>query len=164
MRFALVLLLLLALAAALFATQDLNMEPVRFAIPYTDLFFTGPRLVVVGTTFLLGFALGYLATLPGRIGAARRARRAEKRLEKVDTARGAAISAEAQAAEARAEAAAAHRDAEAAHHDAEAAHHEAEAARDAADLDAAETQRLADEVARRTAGVQRDVPPPPPER
>ena len=147
MRVALILLLVLALGAALMATQSLNMEPVEFAIPYVDLVFTGPRLIVVATAFLLGFALGYLATLPGRLGAARRARRAEKRLSEVDAARGAAASAEARAAEARAEASEARREARAAH---------------TSDLDAAETQRLADEVARRTADVKRDVPPPPP--
>jgi hypothetical protein len=147
MRLALLLLLLLALGGILLATQDLNMQPVEFAIPFTDLVFTGPRLIVVATTFLVGFALGYLATLPGRLGASRRARRAEKRLDEVEATRGAAATAEARAAEARAEATHARR--------------EAASAR-AASHDAAETQRLADEVARRTADVQRDAPPPPP--
>ncbi|HLT46183.1 MAG TPA: lipopolysaccharide assembly protein LapA domain-containing protein [Rubricoccaceae bacterium] len=150
MRLALIILLLLALAGVLFATQPLNMDDVAFAIPFTGdpgLQFTGPRLIVVAATFLIGFALGYFATLPGRIGAARRARRAEKRLGEVEATRGAAASAEARAAEARREAAV--------------AREEAAEAR-ASGYDAAETQRLADEVARRTADVQRNPPPPPP--
>jgi hypothetical protein len=150
MRFALIMLLLLALAGVLLATQPLNMTAVEFALPFTGdpgLQFSGPRLVVVATTFLVGFLLGYFATLPGRVGASRRARRAEKRLGEVEAARGATATAEARAAEARAEASAARRDAAAAR---------------GASYDAAETQRLADEVARRTADVQRDAPPPPP--
>lgn len=149
MRFTFLLLLVVLLGGALFATQDANMEPVGLAIPYTDLQLTGPLLIVVIGTLFAGYALGYLAALPGRFGAARRARRAEKRLGEAETARGATANAEARAAEARAEAAGAQRDAAAAR---------------ASSYDAAETQRLADEVARRTAGTQRDVPPPPPAR
>jgi hypothetical protein len=149
MRLALLLLLLLALAGALLATQPENMEPVAFAIPYTGLQFSGPKLLVLATTFIAGFLLGYLATLPGRLGAARRARRAEKQLTESGAIRGAAASADARAAEARADAARART--------------EASAPR-AAPHDAVETQRLADEVARRTAEVKRDAPPPPPQR
>ncbi|HYE95963.1 MAG TPA: hypothetical protein VD962_07105 [Rubricoccaceae bacterium] len=154
MRLALFLLFLFAVLGALMATQDLNMTPVEFAIPYTDLQFVGPRLIVLGSTLLLGFALGYFSALPGKIGAAARARRAQRELEKVEAQRErVAVGRTESRAEARADLRAA---------EADARRHEADAR--AREADARETQRLADEVARRTAETRRDVPPPPPER
>lgn len=151
MRLALLLLLLFALAGALLATQPQNLEDVAFVLPFTGdpgLQFVAPRLIVVASTLLLGFALGYFVALPGRIGAAHRARKAEKRLGKV----------EATEADVRVEAADAR---------AEVAKERAEEAREAehdarARLDAVETQRLADEVAQRTADEiarRPDLPP-----
>lgn len=158
MRLALFLLFVLAVLGALMATQDVNMTPVEFAIPYTDLQFVGPRLIVLGTTLLAGFALGYFSALPGKIGASRRARQAQRELEKVESQREKVAVAH---AETRADARADLREAEA-----DARRREAEARAREAELrrttDAAETQRLADEVARRTAEARRDTPPPPP--
>lgn len=143
MRLALVLSLLISLVAVVFALQ--NPGEMRIAIPFTGSELVSSKPVVLISTLLIGVLIGWLGSLPGRIGAGLRARKAEKRITEIESARGASVQAQAQAAEARAEAAEAKRDAR------------------AAELDAAETQRLADEVARRTADAQRSAPPPPPE-
>ena len=140
MRFALILSLVISLAAVVFALQ--NPGEMRINIPFSESQLVSTKPVVLISTLLIGVLIGWLASLPGRIGAGLRARKAEKRLAEFESARGATVQAQTQAAEARAEAAEAHREAR------------------AAELDAAETQRLADEVARRTADTQRDVPPP----
>ncbi len=149
MRFALILSLLIALVAVVFATS--NPGEMRLAIPFTDSQLVSTTPVVLISTLLLGVLIGVLASVPGRIGAGMRARKAEKRLAEIDAAQGTAVRAEAKAAEARAEAATARR---------EAVDPEARAAAMAAEQDAAETQRLADEVARRTEAIRRDTPPP----
>ena len=81
--------------------------------------------------------IGLLASLPGRIGAGLRARRAEKQLEEFEKG-GAPI------APARMEASEPH----------------TEALPTTSSADASETQRLADEVAKRTAEAQQSRPPP----
>ena len=149
MRFALILSLLIALVAVVFATY--NAGPMDIAIPFTDSQLVSTKPVVLISTLLLGVLIGVLASMPGRIGAGMRARKAEKRLAEIDAAQGTAVRAEAKAAEARAEAATARR---------EAVDPEARAAAAAAEHDAAETQRLADEVARRTETLRHDTPPP----
>ena len=141
MRFALILSLLISLIAVVFALQ--NPGEMRINLPFSDNQLVSTQPVVLISTLLIGVLIGWLASLPGRIGAGLRARRAEKRIDEIESARGATVQAKTQAAEAHADAAEARRDAQ------------------AAELDAADTQRLADEVARRTAEAQRDLPPPP---
>lgn len=137
MRFALILLLLFAIVGILLATQPENLEnEVRLALPFIEGYWTGPVLWMLGGWFGAGLLLGYLASLPGRIGAARRARRVERELNQTEVARTQAV------------------------------HHLNEAdpvvvARPPSGrTEADEMQRLADEVARRTETVHRDSPPP----
>ena len=133
MRLALLLLFVCAVVAVLLLTQTENMtETVSLALPFTEARWTGSVLAMLGGFFGSGLLLGYLLGLPGRIGAASRARKAEKELAKTGTV---ATAARVEAAEARADAR-------------------------AASTEADEMQRLADEVARRTTSVQRDAPPP----
>lgn len=81
MRLALVLLFVIAVLGILLATQPANLEnEVRIALPFLGADWTGPVLWMVGGWFAAGLLLGYVIALPGRIGAARRARRVEKRL------------------------------------------------------------------------------------
>ncbi|HEX8297653.1 MAG TPA: LapA family protein [Rubricoccaceae bacterium] len=134
MRLALVLLLALAVVGILLATQDSNFAEVSLAIPFLGVNITGALFWMLAGWFGIGLVVGYLGTLPGRIGASMRARRAEKQLASVETTTASTVSAvRADAAAARANAA-------------------------ASSADAAETQRLSDEVARGMA--RRDVPPP----
>jgi predicted lipid-binding transport protein (Tim44 family) len=145
MRLVLFLLLLLAVVGILLATQESNFVPVSLAIPFLGISLTGSLFWMLAGWFGIGLLVGYLGTLPGRIGAAARARRAEKQLASVETTTASTVSA------AKAEAAAARADARV-----------ADAHAHTADIhanDAAETQRLADEVARRTA-ARGSVPPP----
>lgn len=129
MRFALILFVLLAIVVALMATLPLNREDVSFLIPYTSLQFSGPRILVLASTLGIGFLLGYLSALPGRIGASRRARKAEQQLAKVAPASSDVTTG-------------------------------VPASRvQSSTGTASDTQSLADEVARRTAAVQRDTPP-----
>lgn len=148
MRFALILSLLFALAAVVFATY--NAGPMEVIIPFTGKQITSTQPVVLISTLLMGVLIGVLASLPGRVGAGLRARKAEKRVAELEAAKSTAVRAEAKAAETRADAAEARRTA---------VTPEARAAAAEAEHDAAETQRLADEVARRTAEIQRDTPP-----
>ena len=135
MRFALVLLFVVAVLGVLLATQPANLEnEVRLALPFIGADWTGPVLWMVGGWFGSGLLLGYFAALPGRIGAARRARKIEKELSHVETKRTSAVR-----------------------------HlNEAAPAPPRSTTEADEMQRLADEVARRTESVHRESPPPPP--
>lgn len=135
MRSLLLILLVVGLAAVLLLTRPENYtEEVHLALPFTDQVWTGSVIAMLGGFFGSGLLLGYLAALPGWLGAGARARRAEKELAKAETL---GTAARVQAAEARAD------------------------ARVAA-TEADEMQRLADEVARRTsAATPRDVPPRP---
>ena len=137
MRFLLVVLFFVVVIGVLLATQDANLtNEVRLALPFVDADWTGPVLWMVGGWFGAGLLLGYLAALPGRVGAARRARKIEKELDKTAVERERAVG-----------------------HLNEPA--PAPPPRRPAATEADEMQRLADEVARRTETVQRENPPPP---
>ena len=132
MRLLLFLLVIAAFVFLLLATQPANYnQDVSLRLPFVALSVTGPLLAWVAGSLGVGFLLGYLGALPGRFGAAARARRAEKQLASAETATASTVSA------ARADATSANR---------------------RAAMDASETQSLADEVARRTA-ERRNVPP-----
>ncbi len=134
MRFAVLVLLLVAVLGVLLATQPANLEnEVRLALPFIGSDWTGPVLWMIAGWFGAGLVLGYVAALPGRIGASRRARKIERELEKTDADRTKAIGHLNEAAPV--------------------------APRNTTEAD--EMQRLADEVARRTETVQREGPPPP---
>ena len=136
MRLALALLFFVLVLGILLATQDANLaNEVRIALPFTDADWTGPVLWMIGGWFGAGLLLGYLAGLPGRVGAARRARQAEKKLGHTSAEKERAIQ----------------------HLNEPAPRRPATATPTEAD----EMQRLADEVARRTETVKRDGPPPP---
>lgn len=137
MRSLLIILFFVVVVGVLLATQDANLtNEVRLALPFLEADWTGPVLWMIAGWFGAGLALGYLAGLPGRLGAARRARKVEKELNQTSTERTKAIG------------------------------HLNEAAPPPrarpATTEADEMQRLADEVARRTETVQRTAPPPPP--
>lgn len=134
MRFALLVVAVVVILGVLLATQPANLEnEVAIALPFIGANWTGPVLWMIGGWFGMGLLLGWLAGLPGRIGASRRARRVEKQLATTETSRAKAV------------------------------HHLNEAAPPAprSTTEADEMQRLADEVARRTESVQRESPPPP---
>ena len=136
MRFALPLLLLVAVLFVLLGTQDANLSnEVRLALPFVEADWTGPVLWMVAGWFGAGLLLGYLVALPGRVGAAMKARKIEKQLDQTAVEREQAVAHLNEAAPAPAR---------------------------RAPTEADEMQRLADEVARRTETVQRDAPPPPP--
>lgn len=136
MRFLLVLLFFVVVLGVLLATQDANLtNEVRLALPFVDADWTGPVLWMIAGWFGAGLLLGYLAALPGRLGASMRARKIEKELHKTEATAPKAVPAAEPAPAAR-------------------------APRPAA-TEADEMQRLADEVARRTESVKRDAPPPP---
>lgn len=133
MRLALISLFLVVVLGVLLATQPANLEnEVRLALPFVQADWTGSVLWMIAGWFGAGLGLGYLIALPGRIGAARRARKVEKQLTVTETEREHAVT-----------------------------HREAAPARQRTVTEADEMQRLADEVARRTETVQRDAPPPP---
>lgn len=139
MRLALVFLFLAAVLGVLLATQPANLDnEVRLALPFVNADWTGPVLWMLAGWFGAGLGIGYFLALPGRIGAARRARKVEKELEKTSTERSQAIS-----------------------HLNESAPVPPRPAPPVA-TEADEMQRLADEVARRTETTVRDAPPPPP--
>ncbi|WP_420457196.1 hypothetical protein [Rubrivirga sp.] len=136
MRTLLLLLLVIVIFGVLLATQDANLtNEVRLALPFVDADWTGPVLWMIGGWFGAGLLLGYLAALPGRLGASMRARKVEKELTQTSVERSKAIS-----------------------HLNEPA--PPAPARRPATTEADEMQRLADEVARRTETVHRDNPPP----
>lgn len=134
MRILLFLLVIAGFVFLLLATQPANYNgDVQLLLPFVNMTVSGPLLAWIAGSLGLGFLLGYLAGLPGRFGAAARARRAEKQLASVESTTARTVS------DVRADAAAARANAASASHD------------------AAETQRLADEVARGVAS--RNVPP-----
>ena len=133
MRALLFLLLTTVVLGVLLVTQGDNAVDVSFAIPFSTLKLGGPLYAVLTAWFGAGALVGYLVAVPGRFGASMRARRAEKQLASAETTNASTVSAvRADAAAARASAA-------------------------ASSGDAAETQRLADDVARGMA--RRDGPP-----
>ena len=134
MRFALALLLLFAVVGILLATRPENLQnDVDLALPFTQAVWTGPVLWMLAGWFGAGLLAGYLIALPGRIGAARRARRVEKELGQTQTDKAKAVGHLNEPVPARPAAA-------------------------PAPTEADEMQRLADEVARRTETVKRDPP------
>ena len=135
MRSAILVLLVVVVLGVLLATQPANLEnEVRLALPFIGADWTGPVLWMIAGWFGAGLLLGYLAALPGRIGASRRARKVERELVRTDADRTKAV-----------------------RHLNEAA--PPPPARGTTEAD--EMQRLADEVARRTETVQRQSPPRP---
>lgn len=130
MRLALLFLFLAAVVFVLLATQDANYTNwIPLELPFTDQSISSPLIGWIGGSFGIGLLLGYLAAVPGRLGAASRAKKAQKELAKVEAARSEAAAARAEAASTRATAA-------------------------ASSSEAAEMQRLADEVAARTESVK----------
>ncbi len=138
MRFAFVLIVLVALGGVLFATQPTNLEDIEFAIPFIDTTIIGIKLWTVLGAWVLGLFMGYLAAVPGAFSAKRRVKKLEKEMGVVQAQAGEV------AADSRVAAATARTPA-------------ARAASGEAANEAAEMQRLADEVARRTADVTRDA-------
>lgn len=134
MRFALFLFLAFAVVGILLATRPENLQnDVDLALPFTQAIWTGPVLWMLAGWFGAGLIGGYLIALPGRVGAARRARRIEKELGQTQIQKDRAVT------------------------------HLNEPAppstrRPGAPAEADEMQRLADEVARRTETVKRDPP------
>ena len=87
MRTIFFLLLLVAIAGILLATQDANLDNwVALQLPFSDVDVSSPLLGWIGGSLGVGFVLGYLVGLPGRIGASRRARKVEKQLAQVEPA------------------------------------------------------------------------------
>jgi uncharacterized membrane protein YciS (DUF1049 family) len=134
MRFALVILLLLAVAAGMFALAARATDPVEIdALGRVALRMGGFRLttalgVLLTGAAAIGLVIGMLVMAPSQFAAGRRAKHAQKRLTEVEASRSEAAAARAQAS--------------------------AELSGRPAD----ETARLADEVSRRTE----PGPPPPP--
>ena len=135
MRLVLFVSLIIALAAVVFAMQ--NPGQMNLNIPFTDSQLVSTQPVVLISTLLIGLVIGLLASLPGRISAGLRARRAEKRLEEIG--KGGVPTAPARV---------------------EASESHMEALPTVSTEDATETQRLADEVARRAVEAQQSRPPP----
>ena len=133
MRFALLLLLVFAVVGILLATRPENLQnDVALALPFTQAVWTGPVLWMLAGWFGAGLLAGYLVALPGRIGAARRARRVERELDQTQVVKEKAVG---------------HLN-----------ERVAPPPRPGAPAEADEMQRLADEVARRTETVKRDPP------
>ena len=135
MRLILIVSLIIALAAVVFAMQ--KPGPMNINIPFTGSQLVSTQPVILISTLLIGLVIGLLASLPGRIGAGLRARRAEKRLEELGNGGSPAAPTKLEA-------------------------HEplVETSSISSSDDAYETQRLADEVAKRTAEAQQTGPPP----
>jgi uncharacterized membrane protein YciS (DUF1049 family) len=138
MRFALVLLLLLAVAAGMFALAARATDPVDVDwLGRITMVMGGYRLttafgVVLSVAAALGLLLGMLVMAPAQLAAGRRVKQAQKRLDEVEASRSEAAAARAQAA----------------------------AERGAYAGGAGETQRLADEVSRRTQATGQPPPRP----
>ena len=145
MRLALLFLLLAAVLFVLLATQDANYANwIPLELPFTDQSISSPLLGWIGGSFGIGLLLGYLAAVPGRFGAASRAKKAEKQLAQVEASRAEAAAARAEAATARQPVAPV------------AAPVASPTPVRPAGSEADEMQRLADEVARRTESGQAD--------
>ncbi len=82
MRIFLILALLIAVAAVVFALQNPGEMTIHVG-PYIS---TGSTALVLLVTFAIGALVGTLAGIPGRWAAGRRARAAEKRLNAAATA------------------------------------------------------------------------------
>lgn len=82
MRFALVLSLLIAILAVVFALQNPQMMEVNLLFMTTQ----GSTALVLIITFGLGVFVGLLSTLPGRIRDRRKIKSLEKSLQKVQDA------------------------------------------------------------------------------
>lgn len=135
MRLALFFLLVVAVLGILLATQDANVDAwVPLELPFVDFSVSSPLIGWIGGSLGVGFVLGYLVALPGRIGASRRAKRIERELNQTSAERSKAVGHLNEAAPIR--------------------------PATAPPTEADEMQRLADEVARRTETVQRGAPPP----
>ncbi|MEO0558014.1 MAG: lipopolysaccharide assembly protein LapA domain-containing protein [Bacteroidota bacterium] len=134
MRLALVVVFLAAVVFILLATQEANTATwIPLDLPFSNQTISSPLIGWIGGSFGIGLLLGYLAALPGRFGAARTAKKAQKELAKVEASRSEAASARAAAASSRTGA-------------------------PTSSSDAAEMQQLADKVAARTeATVKRDA-------
>lgn len=145
MRFAIILIVLVGLGGILFATQPTNVEQIEFIVPFVGTKILGYKLWTVLGAWVLGLALGYLAAVPGAFSAKRRAAKLEKQVAAVGT-KATAVGAKAGEVAADARAAAA-----------SAVSPTSRAKANEAAEDASETQRLADEVARRTATIKRDA-------
>lgn len=81
MRFALILALVIAVVAVVFALQNPADMEVRLG-PYVV---TGSTAIVLLVTFAIGALVGILAAMPGRWAASRRARKLEKELHAAPT-------------------------------------------------------------------------------
>ena len=146
MRLALLFLFLAAIVFVLLATQDANYANwIPLELPFTDQSISSPLLGWIGGSFGIGLLLGYLAAVPGRFGAASRAKKAEKQLAQVEASRAEAAAARAEAATSRQPVA-----------PPPAAPVASSKPTRQAGSEADEMQRLADEVARRTDAVKRD--------
>jgi hypothetical protein len=135
MRFALILIVVVALGGVLFATQPTNLEEIEFAIPFIGTSIIGVKLWTVLGAWVLGLFLGYLAAVPGAFTAKRRAKKAEKQLAAVG-AKAADVTGQASAAADLA------------------TNPSAKAAATDAAADGAEIQRLAEQVAKSTEGLR----------
>ena len=150
MRLALIFLFLAGIVFVLLATQDANYTDwIALDLPFTDQSISSPLLGWIGGSFGLGLLLGYLAAVPGRFGAASRAKKAEQELARVEASRSEAAAARAEAAATRAATAP----------PATPTAVVVDTRRDPSVSEADEMQRLADEVARRTDAVKRDGTP-----
>lgn len=133
MRLALILSLIIALLAVVFALQ--NPGEMVINLPFTDLQLESTQPVVLISTLLIGLMIGVLASLPGRIGAGLRARKAEKQLEEISKSTPTAKPVESSTPT-----------------------QKAQPVQTSSEAD--ETQQLADEVTKRTAQAQEQHPPP----
>lgn len=82
MRFALILSLLIAIVAVVFALY--NPAPTEIFIG-PDYVITSPLALVVIVTLLVGVLVGALASVPGRIRSRSHVRRLEKRIAELET-------------------------------------------------------------------------------
>lgn len=82
MRFALILSLLIAILAVVFALY--NPAPTEIFIG-PDYVITSPLALVVIVTLLIGVLVGALASVPGRIRSRSHVRRLEKRIAELET-------------------------------------------------------------------------------
>ncbi|MDX1439740.1 MAG: lipopolysaccharide assembly protein LapA domain-containing protein [Rubricoccaceae bacterium] len=134
MRLALIVSLLVALLAVVFALQ--NPGPMSINLPFTDARLESTQPVVLISTLLIGLLIGVLASLPGRIATGLRARKAEKKLEELS---GGSASPPPQKVKETAST--------------------PESSSASSSSEAEEMQRLADEVARRTSSEIGQQPP-----
>lgn len=82
MRFALILSLLIAIVAVLFALY--NPDPVTINLVYYEV--SGPLALVIIVSLLAGVVVGVLVSLPGSLAARWRTRRLERRVAEAERA------------------------------------------------------------------------------